>query len=965
MADNFTLEILHFSDQEAGVEALDDAPNLSAVLNALEAEDIDGDGDPEDNTVVLSSGDAYIPGLVNDASEDVLGDAGRADILIQNELGVDVIAVGNHELDDGTAEFAELIAPSESVDYVLNAPLEEAQQTDNVPDTAATGEFNAILEGNTLTVSGNFSDLTSALLPVGGEDAFANSESPIHVHVGDAGENGPILGNLAVEENGDGSGTFSGEFALSEEQVAIAQAEGLYVNLHTENNQAGELRGQIMLDSSYTGTNFTYLSANLDFSTDENLADLVIADGQASQANSLAASSVIDVNGELIGVVGATTPTVDSISNAGDITVLPEAFDSNPTDEQLDALAAEIQADVDALLAANPDMDKVILISHMQQLSIEQAIATRLTDVDVIIGGGSNTLLTDEDDRLRDGDESQGEYPIFTTDANGEPVAIVNTDGNYNYVGRLVIEFDENGNVIPESYDADVSGAYATDDQGVADLNAAGLIDPEIQEITDELREVIVEAESNVFGVSEVYLDGTRGSVRTEETNLGNLTADANLAIAQEADDSVVISLKNGGGIRADIGNVTIPAGGTGEPVETPNEAVFDADGNEVKPEGGISETDIANTLAFNNELTLITVTAEELLEIVEHSVSASEEGATPGQFPQIAGFSFSYDLSLPAGDRVESLAIEDENGNDIDVVVEDGELVGDPNREYRMVTLSFLADGGDGYPFPEGASANRIDLAGEADSFTGDATFAPDGTEQDALAEFLADNFTEETPFSEAETAPSEDTRIQNLAFREDTVIDGGGDGGTDGNDDIFLVSAAGDTTAIFGTDADEFIAGRDGDNSLFGGGGNDTILGDLDDASGNDNLFGGSGGDLILGGLGNDTIGGEGGNDTLLGDDGDDVLIGNDGTDIGTDILLGGGGSDIFVLTGGEGESIIVDFESGDLIGLAGGLGAGELYKVQDGENTVIGTFGGDLLAVALNTTVDQFTDSTFLAV
>ena len=179
--------------------------------------------------------------------------------------------------------------------------------------------------------------------------------------------------------------------------------------------------------------------------------------------------------------------------------------------------------------------------------------------------------------------------------------------------------------------------------------------------------------------------------------------------------------------------------------------------------------------------------------------------------------------------------------------------------------------------------------------------------------------------------------------------------------DDGIFLVRSAGETGALFGTGADEFIAGRDGDNSLFGGGGNDTVIGDLDGAMGNDQLFGGSGDDLILGGLGNDTIGGESGNDTLLGDAGSDVLIGGDGTDI----LSGGSGSDVFILSAGEGAAIITDFESGDLIGLAGGIGASELYKVQDGSNTVIGTFGGDLLAVALNTSADQFSESAFLMV
>ena len=89
------------------------------------------------------------------------------------------------------------------------------------------------------------------------------------------------------------------------------------------------------------------------------------------------------------------------------------------------------------------------------------------------------------------------------------------------------------------------------------------------------------------------------------------------------------------------------------------------------------------------------------------------------------------------------------------------------------MVTLNFLANGGDGYPFPLPA-AGRVDLAGEAvqpnapspdfpdtnaDGVTdgpaateaGLAGFAAPGTEQDALAEYLARPFAE-MPFDVAE---------------------------------------------------------------------------------------------------------------------------------------------------------------------------------------------------------------------
>ncbi|MGK7928614.1 MAG: ExeM/NucH family extracellular endonuclease [Spirulina sp.] len=815
----FTLELLHTADQEAGIPALDDAPRFSAVLNALKAQDLGNDG-IEDNTLVLSSGDAILPGLFFSASEDVFGGAGRADILIQNELGFSAIALGNHEFDLDTAFLAELIA--------------------GVPDDPATPE-----------------------------------------------------------------------------------------------------------DESFIGAQFPYLSANLDFSTDANLAGLVVEDAKAALPNSLAASTVIDVNGEKIGVVGATTPTINVISSPGDVTIEPGDFDGVPTPAQLDALAAAIQTDVDALLSANPDINKVVLLAHMQQIAIEQELAKRLKNVDIIMAGGSNTRLFDESDRPRTGDSNQGLYPIIETDADGNPVAVINTDGNYKYVGRLVIDFDENGVIIPESYDPTVSGAYATDEQGVADLNAQGLVDPEIQQIVNDLRAVIEAKESNVFGVSEVYLDGTRSSVRTQETNLGNLTADANLAIAREitGDNSILVSLKNGGGIRDDIGRVVIPAGGTGDPVELPNEGIPG-----VKPEGGISENDIANTLRFNNGLTVLDITREGLVAALEHGVAASslDDSNTQGRFPQISGVEFSFDLTLPGGDRIQSAAIKDADGNILDVLVRNGEFAGNATDTVRIVTLGFLAGGGDGYPFQTfGSNFQDLALADDAPR-TGNATFAPDGSEQDALAEYLFDNFLT-TPFNEADTERDLDTRLQNLAFREDAVLPLNNNpiatddsfnthedvllsgnvlsNDTDSDGDALFVSAIDGNAANVGTTITltsgaeliveangdlTYIADRDDVTDTFtyevgdGNGGIDTATVTIRVLDG-EFREGGAGRDFLLGTSGDDTLIGQGGRDTLVGKKGDDFLFGGAGRDFlfggkGDDFLDGGAGKDFLI--GGRGE-------------------------------------------------------------
>lgn len=139
-------------------------------------------------------------------------------------------------------------------DVTTGIPMSEDQQVADVPvvDTDATGSYDVSFDSETrlFTIEGRFEDLSGPLLPIGGEDAFGNPESAVHLHIGEAGENGPILINLAVTDNGDGSGTFSGSLIVPEDRVAEFDANAYYVNLHTETNPGGELRGQLALSSA-------------------------------------------------------------------------------------------------------------------------------------------------------------------------------------------------------------------------------------------------------------------------------------------------------------------------------------------------------------------------------------------------------------------------------------------------------------------------------------------------------------------------------------------------------------------------------------------------------------------------------------------------------------------------------------------------------------------------------------------
>ena len=649
----FTLQLLHAADMDGSTGALQNVENFSAILDGFRKQ-------YPNSTLVLSSGDNYIPGPRFEAAGDdslsgVLGipGEGRGDIALLNAMGFQASAIGNHELDRGTGSFASLVA----------------------------------------------------------------------AEVG---------------------------------------------------------------DETYVGALFPYLSSNLGLAHDENLEPLIVADGQDAGliGGGLARSATIMVGGERIGIVGATTPHLRRLTNAGGITVVPEDA------HDFGALAAEIQTAVDELLSQG--INKVILLAHMQAISIEIELAGLLEGVDIIVAGGSNTLLADETDRLRAGDEAQDVYPLVFESADGEPVLVVNTDADYRYLGRLVVDFDGQGVVIPDSVNEFVSGAYSTDAQGGQAFSGRPIT--EVSEIVNALTKVMREHGGNVVGKTSVYLAGLRPDVRTQETNMGNIVTDAYVWLTRLVDPEVAVGLKNSGGIRDHIGLALQPPG-TNDPedVQYLPPPANPLSGTE---DGDISQFDVEGVLRFNNALVILPLTAAQLVEAMEHSIGYEGVGEVyAGRFPQVSGMRFSFDPSLPSGERIRSLAIVNGEGEVIDRVVEDGALIGDAARVIKMATVNFIANGGDDYPFPSPLEG-RVDLAGEGVQFNapdsefpdtnsngvidgpagvdpGLVDFADVGTEQEALAEYLA-HFFGEVAFDEVETSPLHDQRVQNLGIsgKEDTVF-------------------------------------------------------------------------------------------------------------------------------------------------------------------------------------------------
>jgi len=394
-----------------------------------------------------------------------------------------------------------------------------------------------------------------------------------------------------------------------------------------------------------------YLSANLDFTGEPNLQALV-------DNGRIAKRTVVDVDGEQVGVIGLIYAEVGSITSLGDVTV----------DTALISIA---QQQIDELMGLG--VNKIILITHLQSINREVELISNLTGVDVVIAGGGDELLTNTPELTElPGISKSADYPRIEKDAMGNDVLLVTTPGEYRYVGNLQIEFDDRGRVDVIKDGSDVIL--------VADVAP----DPGLQaSVVDSVVAYAAALDQIIVARTEVDLDGTRSGLRTQETNQGNLIADAFLWLGTENADVLnldpnipVIAFQNSGGIRNDE---IIPAG------------------------SNISEAKVQDILAFDNFMVVVEpVSPEDLKLILENAVS--QIANVDGRFLQIAGFEFVYDITetphevtgntiLVDGNRIVSARLADGTP-----IIENAQVVEGAPSVY-IVTNNFTAiNGGDEY---------------------------------------------------------------------------------------------------------------------------------------------------------------------------------------------------------------------------------------------------------------------------
>ncbi len=374
----------------------------------------------------------------------------------------------------------------------------------------------------------------------------------------------------------DGGDQFQGTlfYTYYKGSVAAEMMNGLgYDGMTVGNHEFDD--GPEVLAGFMDSVNFPVLMSNADVSAEPALADKLMK------------STVIERGGEKIGMIGLTPEDTPDLASPG----------KNIT---FTAPAAAVQGEVDKLTAEG--VNKIIVLSH-SGFEVDKMVAANTTGVDVIVGGHSNTLLSNTQERAVD------VYPVMVGDT-----AIVQAYAYGKYLGELNVTFNDAGEIVEAKGEPLLIGGQVAEDADIVSRIA------KLAEPLDEIRNKIVAS-------AAAPLEGDRTVCRVSECTMGNLIADAMLARVK--DQGIDIALMNSGGIRASI----------------------DA--------GEVTMGEVLTVLPFQNTLSTFQVSGQTIIEALENGVSQVEE--VKGRFPQVAGLKYSWDASVAPGEgRVQEVMVLD-----------------------------------------------------------------------------------------------------------------------------------------------------------------------------------------------------------------------------------------------------------------------------------------------------------------
>jgi 5'-nucleotidase len=295
-------------------------------------------------------------------------------------------------------------------------------------------------------------------------------------------------------------------------------------------------------------------------------------------------SIVFTINKTKVGIVGYLTTDTPSISNSGKV----EFFD------EVESLKKETKK------LRDDGVNIIIGLGH-SGIKKDQIIAREVEDIDIIVGGHSHTFLYSGTEPSIE--KPYGPYPLYVTNVKNKKVPILQAYANTKYVGKVVLKFDSNGDLVS------VDGKPTL-------LNHEAKQDPEMLTVVDRWKPQVTNITNVTVGRTAVELINTCHQM---ECNIGNLIADSFVYYN-------ILKKENYNGYWTDAPIGIVQSGGIRTTI------------NETDHDGYITLGQLLNVMPFQNHLVKITISGSSLLEAFEHSVSDFVKDRGGSKLLQVSG---------------------------------------------------------------------------------------------------------------------------------------------------------------------------------------------------------------------------------------------------------------------------------------------------------------------------------------
>ncbi|MCP4565340.1 MAG: bifunctional metallophosphatase/5'-nucleotidase [Bosea sp.] len=313
-------------------------------------------------------------------------------------------------------------------------------------------------------------------------------------------------------------------------------------------------------------------------------------------------SQIFELGGIKVGVIGTTFDPTPQLSNPGDL-----KFSST-----MEALRRE------ARKLKGEGADILVAVVHADRAMDYEIVRSRV--VDIVLTGHDHDLAIAYDGK----------------------VVMVESNEEGNYVTAIDIAAKASGEGANRK--VEWTPTFRVND------SRAATPDPEVAAIVKGYETELSKELDIEIGTLAAPLDSRTAMIRTQETAIGNLIADA-----IKAATGAQLAITNAGGIRA---NKQYPVGHK------------------------LTRRDVLSELPFGNATSMVEITGKDVKDAIENGLRDAPQGS--GRFPVVSGLTFEADLKQPQGSRVTSVKVD---GKEID-----------PAGKYTVATNNFMLTGGDGY---------------------------------------------------------------------------------------------------------------------------------------------------------------------------------------------------------------------------------------------------------------------------